>query len=53
VVLVAGRLIHWNGLEKVEEMPHLAAHQYSLLVRGPDSIVCDVFGKWTAELTGH
>jgi hypothetical protein len=50
-VLVAGRLIHWNGLEKVEEMPHLVAHQSSLLVRGPDSIVCVMFAKRNMELT--
>jgi len=49
-VLVAGTLRHWNGLEKVEEMPHLAAHQSSLLVRGPDSIAYVVFGKGIVEL---
>jgi len=39
----------WRTVGKV--LPHLAAHQSSLLDRGPDSKVCDVFGKGTMELT--
>ena len=39
----------WRRVGKV--LPHFAAHQPSLLDRGPYSIVCVVFGKGSVDLT--